>query len=181
MNTLKTFLLVMRYSGLATVDVIKLTPDRLGGDHLRLRRTKTGGWVNVLLPPVIAQRLRDLTPFPCGYWFWNKKTDSTHETATGNIRRMLRPILSTILLKDETGSPIVDRDGKQRFGYPYQFRHTFVKDQLEAGASLERIAELLGSTYKIVEKNYSAWVSSRQAILDEVVPKGWNKKELARY
>jgi integrase len=178
---LRTFLLVMRYSGLATVDVIKLTPDRLEGDHLRLRRTKTGGWVNVLLPPVIAERLRNLTPYPCGYWFWNKKKDSTHETATGNIRRMLRPILSKILLKDETGSPIVDRNGKQRFAYPYQFRHTFVKDQLQAGASLERIAELLGNTYKIVEKHYSAWVSSRQAILDEVVPKGWNKKELARY
>jgi site-specific recombinase XerD len=178
---LKTFLLVMRYSGLATVDVIKLTPDRLEGDHLRLRRTKTGGWVNVLLPSVIAERLRNLKPHPCGYWFWNKKTDSTHETATGNIRRMLRPILSTIPLKDETGSPIVDRDGKQRFAYPYQFRHTFVKDQLQAGASLERIAELLGNTYKIVEKHYSAWVNSRQVILDEVVPKGWNKKELARY
>jgi site-specific recombinase XerD len=146
---LKSFLLVMRYSGLATVDVIKLTPDRLHGDHLRLRRTKTGGWVNVLLPPVIAERLRSLTPYPCGHWFWNKKTNSTHETATGNMRRALRPILSSILLNDETGSPILDRNGRQRFGYPYQFRHTFVKDQLQAGASLERIAELLGNTYKI--------------------------------
>jgi site-specific recombinase XerD len=34
---LKTFILVMRYSGLATVDAGKLTPDRLEGDHLRLR------------------------------------------------------------------------------------------------------------------------------------------------
>jgi site-specific recombinase XerD len=40
---LKTFILVMRYSGLVTVDAIKLRPDRLEGDHLRLRRTKTKG------------------------------------------------------------------------------------------------------------------------------------------
>ena len=32
---------------------------------------------------------------PC-YWFWKKKKDSTHETATGNMRRMLRPIAATL-------------------------------------------------------------------------------------
>jgi len=177
----KTFLLVMRYSGLATVDAIKLTPDRLEGDHLRLCRTKTKGWVKVLLPKAIADRLRALPPHPCGFWFWNKQTDSTHETATGNIRRMLRPVFQSVKLKDDEGNPITDRKGNQRFGYPYQFRHTFVKEQLEAGASLERIAELLGNTYKIVEKHYSAWVTSRQVLLDEVVSKSWNKAELSKY
>jgi site-specific recombinase XerD len=178
---LKTFLLVMRYSGLATVDAIKLTPDRLEGDHLRLRRTKTKGWVKVLLPKAIADRLRALTVFPCGYWFWNKQAESTHETATGNIRRLLRPVFRAIPLKDEEGVPITDRNGNQRFGFPYQFRHTFVREQLEAGASLERIAELLGNTIGIVEKHYSGWVVSRQALLDAVVTKSWNTEELAGY
>lgn len=53
-----------------------------------------------------------------------------------------------------------------------------MKEQLEAGASLERIAELLGNTYRIVERHYSAWVVSRQALLDDVVKKGWNEKEI---
>lgn len=182
---LKTFILVMRFSGLATVDAVKLTRDRLEGNHLRLRRTKTKGWVKVLLPSVIADRLRNLPLQPCGFWFWNKKSDSKHETATGNIRRMLRPIFgpkgANIALKDEEGNPITDRHGKQKYGHPYQLRHTFVKEQLESGASLERIAELLGNTYKIVEKHYSAWVKDRQNILDETVRASWDKKELADF
>lgn len=182
---LKTFILVMRYSGLATVDAIKLTPDRLEGNHLKLRRTKTKGWVKVLLPAQIADRLRALPLQPCGYWFWNKKTDSKHETATGNMRRMLRPIFGSeganIALRDEESDPILDRHGKQKYGHPYQLRHTFVKEQLEKGAGLERIAELLGNTHKVVEKHYSAWVVSRQAILDETVKRSWDEAELTAY
>ena len=34
---LRTFNLVMRYSGLATVDAVKLGPDRLEGSHLKLQ------------------------------------------------------------------------------------------------------------------------------------------------
>jgi site-specific recombinase XerD len=183
---LKTFILVMRYSGLATVDAVKLTPDRLEGNHLRLRRIKTKGWVKVLMPDVIADRLRALPLQPCGYWFWNKThSEAKHETATGNMRRMLRPIFgpkgANVALKDEEGNPIKDRHGKQKYGHPYQLRHTFVKDQLENGARLERIAELLGNTYKIVEKHYSAWVNDRQKILDETVKASWDTKELAGY
>jgi hypothetical protein len=98
---------------------------------------------------------------------------------------MLRPIFgpkgANVALKDEVGSPIKDRHGQQKYGHPYQLRHTFVKDQLENGASLERIAELLGNTYKIVEKHHSAWVKDRQKILDETVKASWDKKELAGY
>jgi site-specific recombinase XerD len=179
---LRTFILVMRYSGLATVDAVKLTPDRLTGHHLCLRRTKTKGWVKVLLPDVIADRLRALPLQPCGFWFWNQKQiGSRHETATGNMRRMLRPIFALVPLVDEEGNPILERGGKQKHAHPYQLRHTFVKEQLESGASLERIAELLGNTYKIVEKHYSGWVKDRQNILDETVKRAWNKKELAGY
>jgi site-specific recombinase XerD len=183
---LGTFLLVMRYSGLATVDTVKLTPDRLEPtNHLRLHRTKTRTWVKVLLPTVVADRLRSLPVQAGGFWFWNRQTDSKHETATGNIRRQLRRIFgpegANIALRDEEGQPILDRAGNQKYGHPYQMRHTFVLEQINAGASLERIAELLGNTYKIVEKHYSAWVQSRQKALDETVAKSWDSKELAGY
>jgi site-specific recombinase XerD len=183
---LGTFLLVMRYSGLATVDTVKLTPDRLETtNHLRLHRTKTRTWVKVLLPTVVADRLRGLPVQAGGFWFWNRQTDSKHETATGNIRRQLRRIFgpegANIALRDEEGQPILDRAGNQKYGHPYQMRHTFVLEQINAGASLERIAELLGNTYKIVEKHYSAWVQSRQKALDETVAKSWDAKELAGY
>ena len=183
---LRTFLLVMRYSGLATVDAVKLTPDRLEPtNHLRLHRTKTRTWVKVLLPAVVADRLRSLPVQAGAFWFWNRQTDSKHETATGNIRRQLRRVFrpegANIALRDEEGQPILDRAGNQRYGHPYQMRHTFVLEQINAGASLERIAELLGNTYKIVEKHYSAWVKSRQKALDDTVAKSWDAKELADY
>jgi site-specific recombinase XerD len=185
-ESLRTFLLVMRYSGLATVDAIKLTPDRLEPtNHLRLHRTKTKTWVKILLPAVVGDRLRRLPLQAGGFWFWNRRTDSKHETATGNIRRQLRPIFgpdgANIGLCDEEGRAILDREGNQRYGHPYQMRHTFVLEQINAGASLERIAELLGNSYKIVEKHYSAWVHSRQKALDETVAKSWDAKELAGY
>jgi site-specific recombinase XerD len=183
---LRTFLLIMRYSGLATVDAVKLTPDRLEStNHLRLHRTKTKSWVKVLLPAVVADRLRSLPLQAGGFWFWNRQTNSKHETATGNIRRQLRPIFgpegADIAVRDEEGQPIIDRAGNQRYGHPYQMRHTFVLEQINAGGSLERIAELLGNTYKIVEKHYSAWVKSRQKALDETVAKSWDAKELSGY
>jgi site-specific recombinase XerD len=183
---LRTFLLVMRYSGLATVDAVKLTPERLEStNHLRLHRTKTRTWVKVLLPAVVADRLRDLPVQAGGFWFWNRQSDSKHETATGNIRRQLRHVFgpegANVALRDEEGQPILDRAGNQRYGYPYQMRHTFVLEQINAGASLERIAELLGNTYKIVEKHYSAWVKSRQRALDETVSRSWDANELASY
>jgi len=115
---LRTFLLVMRYSGLATVDVVRLTPDRLEGNHLRLRRMKTKGWVKVLLPGVVADQLRELPVQAGGYWFWNRKAESRHETATGNMRRQLRPVFgpngANIALRDEDGTPILNRQGKQK-------------------------------------------------------------------
>jgi site-specific recombinase XerD len=183
---LRTFLLVMRYSGLATVDAVKLAPDRLEPtNHLRLHRTKTKTWVKVLLPAVVADRLRSLPVQAGGLWFWNRQTDSKHETATGNIRRQLRRVFgpdgANIALCDEEGRPLVDRAGNQRYGHPYQMRHTFVLEQINSGAPLERIAELLGNTYRIVEKHYSPWVKSRQKALDDTVAKSWDANELAGY
>jgi hypothetical protein len=115
----------MRYSELATVDTVKLTPDRLEPtNHLRLRRTKTRTWVKVLLPTVVADRLRSLPVQAGGFWFWNRQTDSKHETATGNIRRQLRRIFgpegANIALRDEEGQPILDRAGNQKYGHPYR-------------------------------------------------------------
>ena len=89
--------------------------------------------------------------------------------------------MRTLHSRDSEGNPILDRHGKQKYGHPYQLRHTFVLTQLQNGATLERIAELLGNTYKIVERHYSAWVSDRQAALDATVAKSWDEKELAAY
>jgi integrase len=46
-DRLKTFVLVMRFSGLAIGDAVQLKPDRLDGEHLTIRRTKTDKAVRV--------------------------------------------------------------------------------------------------------------------------------------
>jgi hypothetical protein len=110
-----------------------------------------------------------------------RTADARPNSGIDRIRAGLVPILSAVLLRDEAGKPLLYASGEQRHAHLYQFRHTFVKEQLENGASLERIAELLGNMYKIVKKHYSAWVKDRQRLLDETVQASWDKKELAEY
>ncbi len=138
---LKTFMLVMRFSGLAIGDAVQLRPDRLDGEHLTLRRTKTGRAVRVLLPAAICDRLHRLSLVEGGYYFWNRKGgDSDVQTATGNMRRSLRRVFRV------AGLP---------HAHPHQFRHLFVREHLESDVSIETIADLLGNSVKIIEKHYS--------------------------
>jgi integrase len=166
-DRLKTFLLVMRFSGLAIGDAVQILPDRIEGEHLILRRAKTGKPVKVLLPDVLLARLRSLSLLCGGYYFWNRQSeDSDVQTATGNLRRSLRRVF---------------RAAGVATGHPHQFRHTFVRAHLERDVTLETIADLLGNSVKIVEKHYSTWVPSRQRKLDEAVKRTWDSAELATY
>jgi len=168
---------------LATVDAAQLGPHRLKGSSLILRRTKTGTNVTVLLPDVVVERLNALSVFPSGYWFWNRQGASKHETAVGNMRRQLRPIFreAKVYMKDIDGKVMLDADGKQRFGHPYQWRHTFVNELILKSATFPQIADLLGNKASTVEETYAHFVPGRQKPLDETVQKGWNLKELESF
>ena len=166
-DRLKTFLLVLRYSGLAIADAVQLHPGRLEGSHLVLRRTKTGSPVRVLLPEAICDRLKSLQLLAGDHYFWNRKVgDSNVQTATGNMRRSLRRVFAA------AGVP---------GAHPHQFRHLFVREHLERDVSVETIADLLGNSVRVIEKHYSNWVSSRQRKLDEAVQRVWDPEELLRY
>jgi hypothetical protein len=52
--------------------------------------------------------------------------------------RIFRPDGANIALRDDEGSAILDREGNRRYGHPYQMRHTFVLERINAGAPLER-------------------------------------------
>ncbi len=168
---------IMRYTGLAIADAVQLRPERLDGDHLKLRRTKTGAWVKVLLPPWLAKDLRGLSLYAAGYWFWNRQTKSNHQTATGNTRRKLRKVFgpdgANIALRDDDGNPIKDRTGKQLYGHPHMWRHTFVKSLIQSGASIPAIAELIGDAPKTVQEHYKEFIAENQQSLDRVVKKMW--------
>ena len=179
---LLTFNLVMKYSGLATVDAIYLGPNKLHGDYLITRRKKTGKRVQLKMPPILLERLKALPVQGGGFWFWNqKKSEAKHETATGNLRRMMRPYFAAanVYLHNEDGDLLLDDKGKPRLGHLYQWRHTFVHLLLEKGTTSTRIAELIGDSVKTVDETYSHFIKECRPGLDQSQEATWDETELA--
>ena len=65
----KTFILVMRHSGLRISDVTTLAVSSLHGRRLSLYQAKTGMPVSILLPQSVVDELRALTPQSPSYFF----------------------------------------------------------------------------------------------------------------
>jgi hypothetical protein len=179
----------MRYSALAPVDVVLLKRQNLHGDRIVTKRRKTNKRVNVKLPPVVVDRLNALPTQAGGYWFWNRlDRKSKHETATGNLRRMMRPYFkkAKVYQRNEHGEIIYEIDPrtnepKPLLGTLYQWRHTFVHEHIMKNTPPTRIAELLGDTLKTVMETYSHFIDERQSQLDRAAENTWNKKELEEY
>jgi len=177
--------LTIRYSALAPVDIVHLKPQNLHGDRIVTKRRKTNKRVNVKLPPVVVERLKALPVQAGGYWFWNKLgKGSKHETATGNLRRMMRPYFEKahVYQRDEHGEVVYQRGAngelKPVLGTLYQWRHTFVHEHIMTDTPPSRIAELLGDTLKTVMETYAHFIEERQALLDKAVERTWNEDEL---
>jgi hypothetical protein len=108
---LLTLNLTMRYTALAPVDIVFLKPYNLHGDRIVTKRRKTGNRVNVKIPPVLVERLKQLPVQAGGYWFWNRLGEhSDHETAIGNLRRMMRPYFKAakVYQRDEHREAVLD-------------------------------------------------------------------------
>ena len=142
------------------------------------------------LPPDLVERLKSLPTQEGGYWFWNRVGgDSKHETATGNMRRYLRPIYrrSGVLIKDKQGNPVPmtdretgetkhDANGKilHQTVHSHQLRHTFVHRHLKKNTPIEVVAELIGDTVKVVAATYAHFIEERQATLDKHTEATWD-------
>jgi site-specific recombinase XerD len=180
---LLTVNLLFECTGLAPVDLILLGPDNIHGDHIITRRKKTGKRVNLKLRPVILERLKALPIHANNLWFWNQKgadSNSKHETATGNLRRMMRPYFKAakIYQLDEHNRPILDEETrKPLLGHLYQWRHTFVHKHIMKGTSVTNIAEMIGDTVETVTNTYSHFIDERQAGLDESQENTWSDDE----
>lgn len=183
---LLAFNLTMRYSALAPVDMVYLQPQNLHVDRIVTKRKKTGKRVNVKLPPVVVERLLALPVQAGGFWFWNRLgKGSKHETATGNLRRMMRPYFeeAKVYQRDEHGATVYKPDEKTGelkplLGTLYQWRHTFVHEHIMQDTPVVRIAEFLGDTVKTVMDTYAHFIEERQAQLDKAAEGSWNQSEL---
>jgi integrase len=186
---LLTLNLTMRYSALAPVDIVHLKPQNLHVDRIVTNRRKTNKRVNVKLPPVVVERLKALPIQAGGFWFWNRKEiNSKHETATGNLRRMMRPHFESanVYQRDEHGEVVYEKNEKTGeliplLGTLYQWRHTFVHEHIMQDTTPSRIAELIGDTLKTVMETYAHFIEERQAQLDKAAEGSWNHEELETY
>jgi len=174
-SRIRALTLLMRWSGLSIGDAWTLEKARLTGDKLFLYRGKTGAPVSVLLPPDVAEALRQVppgrSPHPA-YFFWS--AIGTKKIAAGNVRadyyRLFR-----LAAKEK---PDVFADATRKSGsirmHPHMFRDTFAVELLLADVALEKVSVLLGhESIKTTEKSYAPWVLARQVALEESVKKAW--------
>jgi len=172
--------LTMRYTALAPVDLVFLKPHNLHGDRIVTKRRKTGNRVNVKIPPVLVERLNRL-PVQAG---GNRLgADSDHETATGNLRRMMRPYFraAKVYQRDEHSEVVLDENSEPLLGHLYQWRHTFVHMHIMNDTPVSRIAELIGDNMKTVMETYAHFIEERQAQLDTAAEQSWNGESLEEY
>lgn len=155
------FIKVLLLTGLRIIDVSKLTKDRIQQGRIFLYTTKTGAPVSLPLPEDLAH---ELNAVPHHQIFCTPTGTQKDNSLTDYWR-------------DQTGKIFAAAGIK---GHPHQFRHTMARRLLEAGASVEDVADILGNSPNIVRKHYAPWVASRQAALDSRLMALWQKPKLQR-
>jgi site-specific recombinase XerD len=154
---LETFILVMRWSGIAISDTALLQKTELRGDEIRLyrkkmRRNENRTLVVVPLPADVLARLKKL-PLKGTYFF-------AHGT----------PNLSTQVEAWRKRLAMVFKAAGVR-GTSHQFRHSFATDLLGKGVPIELVARYLGNSVRVCEKHYSHWIESRVKSASDVLRK----------
>jgi site-specific recombinase XerD len=162
---------LMRWAGLSITDAVTLSRDRLSADNrLELYRTKTGNPVSLLLPPEIAEELRNLSPGPGthpDFFFWSGKGQRNKAASTWQkaFRKLWVLVTPPLVLKD--------RDGKKLAPKSHMLRNTFAVGLLKKKVSLDHVAVLLGDNPKTVREHYFKWIPELQQLLDAEVKKTW--------
>ncbi len=165
-NQTRAFILVMSYTGLSIGDTAKLEKLDADGCRIRTYRKKTGEDVFTQVPQFGEGKLHTRTSK------WGNRLQRLFAAAEVRIVESVRKRRSGGKLKAEAETVRVSK------ATPHMFRHILVRDLLEAATPMEEIAELLGNSMKIVEKDYSKWDSRRQARLEQRLEDFWENDQL---
>jgi site-specific recombinase XerD len=167
---LRALIQLMRWSGLAIQDAVKLRRDRIVLDQARgiyrvmTSRQKTGTDVSVPLPTAVAEEVLAVKSSNPEYIFWNGKSKSRAQVIMWGSR-YIRPLFEAAGV--QSGHMISHR-----------LRDTFAVDLLEKGVPMEEVSKLLGhESIKTTEKHYAKWVKGRQDRLDQLVIDTWKGKK----
>jgi len=156
---LRSFVLLLRYSGLRIGDALTVGPHRLKGSTLHLYSQKTGHPVSVPLPKFVLESFETFEPCSSKYFFWTG--EGKLKTRVANMQRSLGRVFELAGIQG---------------GHAHRFRDTFAVELLQRGVSLETVSILLGhSSIRITEKHYAPWVKSRQEALERAVRLAWEE------
>jgi len=158
-NQLRTFILVLRYSGLRIGDAVKLQYSNVSDGKLFLHTQKTGQRVWIPLPLHVREALQKLqsSTTDSEYFFWR--------TGNGSLK-------SAVSVWQRSLAKLFKLAGIS--GHAHRFRDTFAVDLLSRDVSLENVSILLAhENIRITQKHYAPWVQSRQEALEAAVSRAW--------
>ena len=165
-SAVRALILLMRWSGLAIQDAVRIPKRDFILDEQRgiysvvTARQKTGTPVSVPLPPEVSKEILATSSSSPEYIFWTGKSKGRSQVIMWGSR-YVRPLFEAAGVR--SGHMVSHR-----------LRDTFAVDLLRKGVPLEEVSKLLGHTsIKTTEKHYAKWVKGRQDRLDNLVIGTW--------
>jgi integrase len=183
----KAFVYVMRYTGLSIGDTTTLEKSHVDGCRIRTYRKKTNEDVYVRVPKFVIDALYAAPHDSNTYFFWTgegKRHSRSNKWGTRLQRLFVIADVKTkqVMKRRRSGGKLKDEPELVTISEatPHMFRHTFARDWLLAGNSMEDLAAILGNSVKIIEKHYSKWDKRRQKRLDESLSHMWEDDPLTQ-
>ncbi|MBL8214683.1 MAG: tyrosine-type recombinase/integrase [Bryobacterales bacterium] len=158
------FAYVMRYTGLAVSDVVKLKKSAVQGNRIMTYRKKTGGDVWTMVPEWVVDILMAAPHDSEAYFFWSGE-GKLHTRASKWFSRLRK-------LLDLAGLP---------HRSPHRFRHFFAVELILADVPIDGVSRLLGhKSIKTTERYYLRWIQARQMRLEDHLRRVWSGDPLTR-
>lgn len=163
---LRALIQLMRWSGLAIQDAVKLRRADItkAGTVYRVvtARQKTGTHVSVPIPTEVAREILAAPSVGKEHIFWTGKSAGRAAPAMWGSRYM-RAVFEAAGVR--SGHMVSHR-----------LRDTFAVDLLQKGVPLPDVSKALGhESIKTTEKHYAKWVKGRQDRLDSLIMGTWQQ------
>lgn len=163
-DRLRALILVMRWAGLRVSDAVVLTKTDIQNDVLRKRTKKAHTPVQVPLPRVVTDALAKLTPCAEGFYFWNRRSESSDvKSPIGNFSKLINEAFRKAGVQEKSK-------------LTHRFRNTFAVDLLDKGVPLETVSLLLGhESVSTTERYYAAWTQNYMNRAEAMVRLAWTR------
>jgi integrase len=148
--------LMLRYTALRISDVAATEWSRVRDGQIHIRTAKNGDSGGARCSSASARRRRSVVP-----------------VSVLERERFPARVDSRRVAHDENG---VRRPGVKG-ACSHRFRHTLATEVLELGGTFEEASDILGDSVGIVRKHYAKWSESRQARINELLPRIWHAKK----